>query len=169
MKNITHPTPRVASPLSRPLRLTPSDRWRGVTLSALGFLLTALVGGCAVTPDAPTGPIEIDGTQWKMVAYSGQRDGRVVKFTKTGVRPDGNPSYLGTLVKPGRLLSQQVGATEGFLVFNIYATGELNSYRGIFRTFGRDGGLSEEIVLFKVMGNYLNWNLASAIWERVDE
>ena len=49
----------------------------------LGILAQACATGGA-TPAAPTGPIELDGTRWKLIALGGSLDGRVVQFKKRG-------------------------------------------------------------------------------------
>src|SRR5437763_11029879 len=61
--------------------------WRA-TGAVLALVVSAfLAQGCATSggaAPAPSGPVELDGTRWKLVALGGSLDGRVIQFKKRG-------------------------------------------------------------------------------------
>ncbi len=137
-------------------------------LRLLCGLVLGLVGltaqGCATSgPPAPTGPIELNGTKWKLLVAGGRFDGRVVEFKKKG--KDG---YIGSLADKGQRLRDAVGIDIGREIFTIRLKKE-NEYEGVYKAVGADGSISDVEVVVFVSGNTMTWNLESANWERVAE
>lgn len=117
--------------------------------------------GCATSgPPAPTGPVELDGTRWKLVALGGALDGRVVQFEKKG-----QDAYIGKLVDVGRRLRSVVGLEPGFELFRVKKKGE-NEYDGIYKAVDPSGAMPEKEVVLFINGNSMTWNQESAVWER---
>src|SRR5688572_11607717 len=86
----------------------------------------ALVTGCATSgKTAPSGPVELNGTKWKLVALAGKLDGRVVEFKKKG--KDG---YIGTMIDLGNKLENLPGIAVPYEVFSMRKKGE-NQYEGM--------------------------------------
>jgi uncharacterized protein (DUF2147 family) len=138
-------------------------------IPALGFLLCGLLAqACATsgTTDsgsaaaAPSGPVELDGTRWKLVALAGQLDGRVVEFKKRG-----SNAYEGKIVSLGRRLQDAVGVQEGYVLFQLKKKGE-NEYEGVYKSIDPKGGQADKEVNVFVNGNSLTWNQESAVWEK---
>ena len=136
---------------------------RFLTLSA-ACLILAFAPACATSggtaAPAPTGPIELDGTKWKLVMLAGSLDGRVVEFHKRG--EDG---YSGKLVELGRKLRDAMGIQPGFEMFQLKRKKE-NEYEGVYKGIDANGAVSNKEVVVFVAGNNLNWNQESAVWER---
>src|SRR5437762_1752542 len=86
-------------------------------LVALTLGSAPLLGlGCATTgAPEPTGPVELDGTRWKLLVSGGTMDGRVVEFKKKGQ----TGGYIGSLAEPGRRLQNVVGLDIGYVMFTI--------------------------------------------------
>src|SRR5947207_2025614 len=93
---------------------------RSVLLPAACLALAALAPACATgggdaqpgsaaTAEAASGPVELDGTKWKLVMLGGNLDGRVIEFQKRG-----SDGYVGKLVEPGRKLRDAIGIQPGF-------------------------------------------------------
>ena len=142
------------NPISR------SRRWP--VLPALAFLVCGVLAqACATSgPPAPTGPVELDGTRWKLVALAGALDGRVVEFQKRG-----SNGYSGKLVSLGRRLTDVVGLQEGFEMFQLKKKGD-NEFEGIYKSLDPKGGQQDKEVVVFVNGNTMTWNQESAVWER---
>jgi hypothetical protein len=147
---------------------TASRSRRLPVVPALTFLLCGLLAqACATTGSsdssaaaAPSGPVELDGTRWKLVALGGQLDGRVVQFKKRG-----SSAYEGKLVTLGRRLQDVVGLQEGYVLFQLKKKGE-NEYEGIYKSIDPKGGQADKEVNIFVNGNNLTWNQESAVWEK---
>src|SRR5262245_40456806 len=133
-----------------------------VTRKVLSLILLGFVAqACASAPAKPTGPIELDGTVWKLVALGGSLDGRVIEFKKRGAN-----GYLATLKEPGRKLQNAVGVNVGTEIFILVTKGE-NQYEGTYKAYDASGGLVEKEVTLFVNADGLSWNLENAVWERV--
>ena len=130
---------------------------------ATSTLACATSGGNA-TPAAPAGPIELDGTRWKMLMTpAGRLDLRIIQFKKQGT------GYLGLLKDFGLQLRSVPGIREDMVFFKLEATaGAINEYTGSYEAPGPDGVMSASIVNVSISGNRLIWNLGSAVWERVE-
>jgi hypothetical protein len=130
----------------------------------LALLLAApvMAAACATTggPPAPSGPVELDGTRWKLVVLAGNLDGRVIEFHKRG-----SDGYVGELVEPGRRLANVVGLGANFPIFKLKRKKE-NEYEGVYKSVDPGGGqVDKEVVVF-VKGNNLTWDQEPALWER---
>jgi hypothetical protein len=136
---------------------------RGLTLILAAGALSIAAQGCATSgPPAPSsGPIELDGTRWKLVALGGSLDGRVVEFHKRG-----SNGYIGELVDLGRRLRSVVGLQTGYEMFQLKKTDKENEYEGIYKSVDPKGGAQDKQVLVFVNGNQLTWNQESATWEK---
>jgi hypothetical protein len=143
-----------------------SLRWP--VLPALAFLVFGVLAqACATsssssTPAAPSGPAELDGTKWKLVALGGALDGRVIQFQKRG-----SSAYEGKLVSLGRRLQDVVGLQEGFVMFQLKRKGE-NEFEGVYKAVDPKGGQQDKEVVVFVNGNTMTWNQESAVWEKQD-
>jgi hypothetical protein len=130
---------------------------------ALAAGLGGLAGGCATgsaAAAAPSGPVELDGTRWKLVMLGGKLDGRVVEFKKRG--EDG---YSGKLVELGPRLRDVVGLEPGYELLQLKRKGE-NEYEGVYKSIDPSGAKqSKEVVMF-VSPTNLSWNQESAVWEK---
>jgi hypothetical protein len=125
-------------------------------------LLALSAQGCATSgPPVPAGPVELDGTNWKLSVVDGRFDGRVVSFKKKG--KDG---YIGSLADKGQRLRDAVGIEIGREIFAVRRKAE-NEYEGMYKAVGSDGSISENEVRLFVNGNTMSWNLQSAQWERI--
>jgi hypothetical protein len=135
---------------------------RAPVLSALAFLVCGVLAqACATSgPPAPTGPVELDKTRWKLVALAGQLDGRVIEFQKRGA--DG---YSGKLVTLGRRLQDVVGLKEGFEMFQLRKKDD-SQYEGIYKAVEPSGAQTDKEVIIFVKGNTFSWNQENATWER---
>jgi hypothetical protein len=134
----------------------------------IATMTAALVGlaACATSgsssPPAPSGPIELDGSRWKLIALGGNLDGRIVEFHKRGA--DG---YVGELVDTGRRLRDVVGLKPGFQMFQLKKTPQKeNQYEGVYKSVDPSGSQQDKEVVVFVNGNQLTWNQESAVWER---
>ncbi len=138
---------------------------RALLLAALGGVCAVCVG-CATTgsPPPPTGPVEMDGTTWKMLTSSGRIDGRSVKFKKRG-----DNGLEGALVDQGILLRGAVGINAGMIIFQLKRKGEKaeNQYEGVYKDIAADGSNQEKEVTIFVSPDSFSWNLQSATWEKV--
>lgn len=123
----------------------------------------ALVAGCATGKTAPSAPVELNGTKWKLVMLGGKLDGRVVEFKKKG--KDG---YVGTLIDLGKRLENLPGITVGYEVFSMRKKSE-NQYHGMYKSITADGNIDEKDLTLFVDGDSFSWNQESAIWERIRE
>jgi hypothetical protein len=137
---------------------------RFLTLS-VACLMLSLAPGCATSggaaaPAAPSGPIELDGTRWKLVMLAGALDGRVVEFHKRG-----SDGYSGKLIEMGRKLRDAMGVQPGFELFQLKRKKE-NEYEGVYKAVDASGAVQNKEVVVFVAGNNLNWNQESAVWER---
>jgi hypothetical protein len=139
---------------------------RFLTLSVACLVLSlapacATSGGAAApAAAAPSGPIELDGTRWKLVMLAGNLDGRVVEFHKRG-----SDGYSGTLVEMGRKLRDAMGIQPGFELLQLKRKKE-NEYEGVYKAIDAGGAVQNKEVVVFVSGNNLNWNQESAVWER---
>jgi hypothetical protein len=129
---------------------------------ALLFVFPLGLVSCATSAPAPTGPVELDGTKWKLVMIGGSLDGRVIGFKKKG--KDG---YIGTLLETGRQLQAVVGLELGREIFSIQKKSD-KEYQGVYKHIDKAGNISEREVIVFVDGNNLTWNQESAVWERTD-
>jgi uncharacterized protein (DUF2147 family) len=148
--NTYNPTPR-------------SLRWP--VLPALAFLVFGVLAqACATSsssaPPAPSGPAELDGTKWKLVALAGALDGRIVQFQKRGAS-----SYEGKLITLGRRLQDVVGLQEGFVMFQLKRKSD-NEFEGVYKAIEPKGGQQDKEVVVFVNGNSMTWNQESAVWEK---
>jgi hypothetical protein len=135
---------------------------RLVLCSILLGVTVAGAGACASSGGAskPTGPVELDGSRWKLVVAGGKMDGRVVEFKKRG---DG---YVGVLVEPGMQLRNATGVDVGTLnLFSLKPKG-VNEYAGVYKAVASDGSVIDKEVNVFIDGDNLTWNLESATWER---
>jgi hypothetical protein len=151
----------------RPRKSSPSHltllAWALGTL-ALGFMAQ----GCATSgassgpaaPAASSGPVELDGTRWKLIALGGQLDGRIVEFHKRG-----SDGYVGEMVDVGRRLRDVVGLKPGYQLFQLKKKKE-NEYEGVYKSVDPSGTQADKEVVVFVNGNTLTWNQESAVWER---
>jgi uncharacterized protein (DUF2147 family) len=150
--NTYNPTPR-------------SLRWP--VLPALAFLVFGVLAqACATSSSssapAPSGPAELDGSKWKLVALAGALDGRVVQFQKRG-----SNAYEGKLINLGRRLQDVVGLQEGFVMFQLKRKGD-NEFEGVYKAIDPKGGQQDKEVVVFVNGNTMTWNQESAVWEKQD-
>ena len=132
-------------------------------------LAAPLMSGCATTSSssASSGPVELNGTKWKMsMGGNGRIDGRIVEF-----KGEATNGYVGTLIKKPRAWEDSgvTGVPDDFVMFRLKPTGTVNEYSGVYRTIGGDSGLAEQEVVVTIDGNQLRWNLETALWERVEE
>ncbi len=127
---------------------------------ALAMLTPACATGGASGPPAPTGPVELDGTRWKLVALGGNLDGRIIEFHKRG-----SDGYVGQLVEVGRRLRDVVGLKPGFEMLQLKKKSE-NEYEGVYKSVDPSGTQADKEVVVFVNGNNLTWNQESAVWER---
>jgi uncharacterized protein (DUF2147 family) len=146
------------------LELTPRSR-RLPALPALAILLCGVLAqACATSSSAsapaPSGPAELDGTHWKLVALGGQLDGRVVEFKKRG-----SNSYEGKIVSLGRRLQDVVGLQEGYVLFQLKRKGD-NEFEGVYKSIEPKGGQTDKEVVVFVNGSTMTWNQESAVWEK---
>jgi hypothetical protein len=141
---------------------SPSRRWPLVP--ALAFLFFGVLApACATSGPAPaaqTGPVELDKTEWKLVALGGALDGRVVEFQKRG-----SNGYSGKLKVIGRRLQEVVGLQEGFEMFQLKRKSD-NEFEGIYKSIDPKGGQQDKEVVIFVNGNSMTWNQESAVWEK---
>lgn len=131
------------------------------TLFLLGCLVQACATGGSSGPPAPTGPVELDKTRWKLVALGGNLDGRIVEFKKRG-----SDGYEGELVDVGRRLRSVVGLEAGFKMFSLRKKGE-NEYEGVYKSVDPSGAQADKEVVVFVNGNQMTWNQETAVWERI--
>lgn len=135
-------------------------------LPALALLVFGVLAqACASSnsnPPPPSGPAELDGTKWKLVALAGALDGRVVQFQKRG-----SNGYEGKLVNLGRRLADVVGLQEGFVMFQLKRKSD-NEFEGIYKAIEPKGGQQDKEVVVFVNGNTMTWNQESAVWEKQD-
>jgi hypothetical protein len=142
-----------------------SRRWPLTPALAL-FVFSVLAQACATTgggsspPPAQSGPAELDGTQWKLVAIAGQLDGRVVEFKKRGAT-----GYEGKLVSLGRRLQDVVGLQEGYVIFKLKRKSD-TEFEGVYTAIEPKGGQADKEVVVFVNGNSMTWNQESAVWEK---
>jgi len=149
--------------------LKPTSRsLRWPVAPALAFLLFGVMAqACATSgssspPPAASGPQELDGTKWKLVALAGSLDGRVVEFKKRG-----SDGYEGKLVSLGRRLQDVVGLQEGEVLFKLKRKTD-TEFEGTYKAIDAKGGVNEKEVVVFVNGNTLTWNQESAVWEKQD-
>jgi hypothetical protein len=140
-----------------------SRRWP--LLPALAFLFCGVLAQACATSGAPaapaqTGPVELDGTKWKLVALGGALDGREVTFQKRG-----SNGYSGKLTSLGRRLADVVGLQEGFEMFQLKRKSD-NEFEGIYKSIDPKGGQQDKEVVVFVNGNSMTWNQESAVWEK---
>jgi uncharacterized protein (DUF2147 family) len=137
---------------------------RRPALPALAFLVFGVLAqACATSgPPTPTGPAELDGTKWKLVALAGSLDGRIVQFEKRG-----SNGYEGKLVNLGRRLQDVVGLQEGFVMFQLKRKGD-NEFEGVYKAIDPKGGQQDKEVVVFVNGNTMTWNQENATWEKQD-
>jgi hypothetical protein len=135
---------------------------RRLTFILAAGALSIAAQACATSgPATPSGPVELDGTRWKLVAIGGSLDGRVVQFHKRG-----SNGYIGELVDLGRRLRSVVGLQTGYELFQLKKTPKENEYEGVYKSIDPKGGVADKQVLVFVNGNTLTWNQESATWER---
>jgi hypothetical protein len=141
-----------------------SRSWRRPLTSVLAlFVFGVLAQACAASssnPPPPSGPVELDGTRWKLVALAGQLDGRIVEFTKRG-----SNGYSGKLISLGRRLQDVVGLQEGYEMFQLKKKGD-NEFEGVYKSIDPKGGQADKEVVVFVNGNTMTWNQESAVWEK---
>jgi hypothetical protein len=150
--------------------LKPTSRsLRWPVLPALALLLSGVLAqacatsGSSSTPaPAASGPQELDGTRWKLVALAGALDGRVVQFKKRG-----SDGYEGKLVSLGRRLQDVVGLQEGEVLFKLKRKSD-TEFEGTYKAIDPKGGVAEKEVVVFVNGATMNWNQESAVWEKQD-
>jgi hypothetical protein len=134
-----------------------------LTVILAAALLGMLGQACATSggaPPPPSGPIELDGTRWKLIALGGNLDGRVVEFHKRG-----SDGYVGQLIDVGRRLRDVVGLKPGYEIFQLKKKKE-NEYEGVYKSVDPSGTQADKEVVVFVSGNQLTWNQESAVWER---
>lgn len=127
----------------------------------------ALMAGCATSGgagSAASGPLELDGTRWKLTVLEGKLDGRVIEFKKSGPN-----TYAGRLVERARWMENVPGIPDQMEMFSVRKTDQTNTYAGLYKTYTPGGGYTEQEVNFSVTPEALNWNLASAVWERASK
>jgi hypothetical protein len=144
-------------PVSRSRRLP--------VLPALAILLCGVLAqACATggsTAPAPSGPVELDKTRWKLVALAGQLDGRVIEFQKRGA-----VGYSGKLVTLGRRLQDVVGLQEGYEMFQLRRKND-TEFEGTYKSIDKGGQVDKEVFI-SVKGNSFTWNQENANWEKQD-
>jgi hypothetical protein len=137
---------------------------RSLLALTLAFALGVISQGCATSggsaAPAPSGPVELDNSRWKLVALGGQLDGRIVEFHKRG-----SDGYEGLLVDFGRRLRDVVGLKQGFPMFQLKKKSE-TEYEGVYKSVDPSGAQADKEVVVFVNGNTLTWNQESAVWER---
>jgi uncharacterized protein (DUF2147 family) len=146
------------NPTSRSLRWPVAP---ALAFLVFGVLAQACATSGSSTP-APTGPAELDGSKWKLVALAGALDGRVVQFQKRG-----SNAYEGKLISLGRRLQDVVGLQEGFVMFQLKRKGD-NEFEGVYKAIDPKGGQQDKEVVVFVNGNSMTWNQESAVWEKQD-
>jgi hypothetical protein len=146
--------------MSTPNTINGFTRRSAVALAALGLAIASCATGGSAAAPAPTGPVELDGTRWKLVALGGSLDGRIIEFKKRG-----SDGYEGKIVDLGRKLRDIVGMEPGFVMFQLKKKGE-NEYEGVYNAVDNKGSQAGKEVVVFVNGNNLNWNQESAVWER---
>jgi hypothetical protein len=127
---------------------------------ALAMLTPACATSGGASTPAPSGPVELDGTRWKLVALGGNLDGRIIEFHKRG-----SDGYVGQLVEVGRRLRDVVGLKPGFEMLQLKKKKE-NEYEGVYKSVDPSGTQADKEVVVFVNGNNLTWNQESAVWER---
>ena len=134
--------------------------------SLLSLSLVALLGGalagCASSPPKPTGPVELDGSIYKLLAAGGALDGRSVQFLQRG------DTVRGCLLSAGARLRNAVGIDPGIMVFSLKKVKD-NEFEGVYRAIDGSGGIADKPVTVFFEGDGLTWNLESATWERQEE
>jgi hypothetical protein len=137
-----------------------------VHLVSLSLALTgAGLAGCASTggaASAPSGPLALDNTRYKLLAAGGALDGRVVQFLQSG------DTVIGCLVSPGNRLRSVAGIDMGTRVFSLQKKGE-NQFEGVYKAISPDGSIADKEVTVFFEGDGMSWNLESATWERQSE
>jgi hypothetical protein len=148
--------------------LQPISRSRRMpVLPALAILLCGVLaqacatGGSNAAAPAPSGPVELDKTRWKLVALAGQLDGRVVEFQKRG-----SNAYSGKLVTLGRRLQDVVGLQEGYELFQLKRKSD-TEFEGTYKSIDKGGQVDKEVFI-SVKGNTFTWNQENANWEKLD-
>jgi hypothetical protein len=145
--------------------LKPTSRsLRRPVLPVLALLLSGVLAqACATSgPPPPSGPVELDGTKWKLVMLAGSLDGRVVQFKKRG-----SDGYEGKLIVLGRKLQDVVGLQEGETLFRLKRKSD-TEFEGTYKAIDPKGGVAEKEVVVFINGNSMNWNQESAAWEKQD-
>lgn len=125
---------------------------------------TIVVQACATGTSAvvkPTGPVDLDKTQWRLVALGGSLDGRIVEFKRRG-----DDGYSGTLVDLGRRLRDVVGIKPGMQIFTLKRRAE-NEYEGIYKAIQTNGNYADKEIVVFIKDNTMTWDQESAIWERI--
>jgi hypothetical protein len=140
---------------------------RAPVVSALAFLVCGVLAqACATSGStsapAPSGPVELDKTRWKLIALAGQLDGRVIEFQKRGAE-----GYSGKLVSLGRRLQDVVGLQEGFEMFQLKRKSDTD-FEGTYKSIDPKGGQIDKEVYISVKGNTFTWNQENANWEKQD-
>jgi hypothetical protein len=125
---------------------------------ALGALPFVNVG-CASSGSAakPSGPVELDGTRWKLLTSGGKIDGRVIEYKKKAEN-----RYTAQLIEPGLRLRDVVGLRMGFEMLRLTKRAA-NEYEGIY--IDPVDKYEKEVVVF-IDGDAMTWNLQSTQWER---
>jgi hypothetical protein len=133
-----------------------------LTLAAavLGLMAQACATSGGSSPPPASGPIELDGTRWKLIALGGNLDGRIVEFHKRG-----SDGYVGQMVDPGRRLRDVVGLKPGYEMFQLKKKKD-NEYEGVYKSVDPSGTQADKEVVVFVSGNQLTWNQESAVWEK---
>jgi hypothetical protein len=127
-----------------------------------GVLAQACATSGSSSPPPASGPAELNGTKWKLVALAGSLDGRVVEFTKRG-----ESAYEGKLVNLGRRLQDVVGLKEGFVMFQLKRKND-TEFEGVYKAIDPSGSQQDKEVVVFVNGNTMTWNQESAVWEKQD-
>lgn len=133
-----------------------------VLLGAVALVTLACASSGSPAPAAPTGPVELNGTLWKMLSSRGKIDQRTIRFKKEG------NAYAGYLEDFGLQLRDVPGIRKGMRFFVLEPTGKENEYTGNYEAPGPDGTPVSRAVNVTVSGNTLTWNLESVTWERVE-
>ncbi len=120
----------------------------------------AITTSCATAPSTPAGPIELDGTKWKLLVIAGSIDGRVVQFKRKG-----KGAYVGNLVELGNKLRNAVGIHEGMEVFSLREKAT-NQYEGVYKAVSGSGDIAEKEVVVFFKHDSFTWNQENAQWER---
>src|SRR5689334_11515455 len=98
--------------MTNALRTFPASS-RFVTAVAVALLGGLLACASSSAPAAPSGPIELNGTRWKLITNRGKLDGRVVEFKKE------QGQYVGHLKEKGLQLRDLPGVPEGMNLFEM--------------------------------------------------